>query len=83
MKDHDRSFQKFGLSCAISTPIRPDGGPDLERLVRHARWVLANGADLSVTLFGTTGEGASLGLTTRQSMINALLEAKIRINPST
>jgi len=68
--------QKFGLSCAISTPIRPDGGPDLERLVRHARWVLANGAD-SVTLFGTTGEGASLGLAARQAMIEALLEAKI------
>ncbi len=52
---------RFGLSCAITTPMREGGSVDLPRLVHHARHVLAQGCD-SVTLFGTTGEGAALGL---------------------
>ena len=50
---------RFGLSWAITTPMREGGAVDLPRLVHHARYVLANGCD-SVTLFGTTGEGAAL-----------------------
>lgn len=70
------AHQKFGLSCALSSPVTASGAPDLARLVAHARWVLANGAD-SITLFGTTGEGASFGLGDRQAMIDAVLAAGI------
>ena len=49
----------FGISAALTTPFSPDGAVDTERMCRHARAVLAAGAS-SVTLFGTTGEGASL-----------------------
>ena len=45
---------RFGLSCAITTPMSEGGAIDLPRLVKHARHVLAEGCD-SVTLFGTTG----------------------------
>lgn len=63
---------RFGLSCAITTPMREGGAIDLPRLVSHARHVLANGCD-SVTLFGTTGEGAAIGLPERSAMLGALL----------
>ena len=67
---------RFGLSCAITTPMREGGGVDLPRLVKHARYVLAEGCD-SVTLFGTTGEGAALGLPARTAMMGALIGAGI------
>ncbi|MBX9909598.1 MAG: dihydrodipicolinate synthase family protein [Beijerinckiaceae bacterium] len=65
---------RFGLSCAITTPMREGGAIDLPRLVHHARHVLAQGCD-SVTLFGTTGEGAALGLPARTAMMGALIGA--------
>jgi 4-hydroxy-tetrahydrodipicolinate synthase len=67
---------RFGLSCAITTPMREGGAVDLPRLVRHAKHVLAEGCD-SVTLFGTTGEGAALGLPARTAMMGALIGAGI------
>jgi len=67
---------RFGLSCAITTPMREGGAVDLPRLVKHARHVLAEGCD-SVTLFGTTGEGAALGLPARGAMMGALIGAGI------
>ncbi|RXT54591.1 dihydrodipicolinate synthase family protein [Bosea sp. Tri-44] len=67
---------RFGLSCAITTPMREGGAVDLPRLVHHARHVLANGCD-SVTLFGTTGEGAALGAPARTAMLGALVGAGI------
>ena len=67
---------RFGLSCAITTPMREGGNVDLPRLVHHARHVLAEGCD-SVTLFGTTGEGAALGLPARTAMMGALIGAGI------
>lgn len=67
---------RFGLSCAITTPMREGGDIDLPRLVTHARYVLAQGCD-SVTLFGTTGEGAALGLPARTAMLGALVGAGI------
>lgn len=67
---------RFGLSCAITTPMREGGDVDLPRLVAHARHVLAEGCD-TVTLFGTTGEGAALGLPARTAMLGALAGAGI------
>src|SRR5688500_12209009 len=67
---------RFGLSCAITTPMREGGAFDLPRLVSHARHVLAEGC-ASVTLFGTTGEGAALGLPARTAMLGALVGAGI------
>lgn len=67
---------RFGLSCAISTPMQTNGAVDLPALVDHARWVLSEGCD-SVTLFGTTGEGAGLTMRDRDRMIGAVLGAGI------
>jgi 4-hydroxy-tetrahydrodipicolinate synthase len=67
---------RFGLSCAISTPFDRAGNVDSGRLVAHAKDSLARGCD-SVTLFGTTGEGASLGLKSRGHVFEAMLAASI------
>ena len=40
-------------------------------MVNHAEWCLGHGCD-SVTLFGTTGEGASIGIAGRHQMLGAM-----------
>lgn len=67
---------RFGLSVALATPFAADRSIDLSRLVTHARQSLADGCT-SVTLFGTTGEGASLGQNERQRALGAVVGAGI------
>lgn len=62
---------RIGLNCALSTPFAASGQIDLVRLVAHGKWVLANGCD-GLTVFGTTGEGASIGLNERNQVFGAL-----------
>ncbi len=62
---------RFGLSCALVTPVADDGRVDLPRLVAHARERLTLGCS-SVTAFGTTGEGASIDAASRDAMLAAL-----------
>ncbi|MCE1235930.1 MAG: dihydrodipicolinate synthase family protein [Hyphomicrobiales bacterium] len=64
--------ERFGLSAAMTTPFDAEDRIDLPRLIDHARWCLANGCD-SVTLFGTTGEGASLSGEERAATFEALI----------
>ena len=52
--------KRFGLSCAISTPFAASGTIDMPRLIAHAKQCKSEGCD-SITLFGTTGEGFSIG----------------------
>jgi 4-hydroxy-tetrahydrodipicolinate synthase len=61
----------FGLSCALVTPFGANDAIDHARLVAHARFVLDHGCD-SVTAFGTTGEGASIGVAGRHQVLGAL-----------
>ena len=70
--------QRFGLSCALATPFAPNGTVDLPRLVAHSRSRLAGGC-ASVTICGTTGEGASLGAESREDMLGALRAAGIDV----
>lgn len=67
-------MDRIGLNCALSSPFRADGALDLPRLVAHAKWVLEAGAD-GITVFGTTGEGASIGLGERYAVLGALAGA--------
>lgn len=59
---------------ALLTPFAKDGGIDGRLLGAHARNLIDRGAD-GVTLFGTTGEGASIGQGERAAGIRALLGA--------
>ena len=62
---------RLGLNCALSTPFTENGAIDLRRLSAHAQDVLKRGCD-SVTLFGTTGEGASIAVPDRCRALGAL-----------
>lgn len=71
-----RPGQRFGLSCALATPFGGEGYVDEPLLATQARWCLAEGCD-SVTVFGTTGEGASLDLPARSRALESLIAAGI------
>ncbi|SMX25459.1 dihydrodipicolinate synthase family protein [Boseongicola aestuarii] len=65
-------MKTFGISAALLTPFSADGQIDLVRLVQHARDVLKNGA-AGVTIFGTTGEGASVSSAERTAGLRHLV----------
>jgi 4-hydroxy-tetrahydrodipicolinate synthase len=62
---------RIGLNCALSTPFAKDGAVDLRRMAAHAAAVLGRGCD-GITVFGTTGEGASLAVPERYQTLAAL-----------
>ena len=64
-------MQDFGISAALVTPFHESGAPDLASLAVHAEAVLTGGAD-GITLFGTTGEGASIGAVERLRCLDAI-----------
>lgn len=64
----------FGLSAALTTPFDGEGRCDVPAAVAHAQRCLRNGCN-SVTLFGTTGEGASISAAERTSMLAAFAQA--------
>jgi 4-hydroxy-tetrahydrodipicolinate synthase len=66
--------QRFGLSVALSTPFMASGQIDPARLIAHAHRCLADGAQ-SLTLFGTTGEGFSIGPAEREPLYAAVKAA--------
>ncbi len=63
---------RFGLSAALTTPFNADGSIDTRRAIAHARWCVAEGCS-GVTLFGTTGEGSSIGTRERGTVLRAFL----------
>lgn len=67
----DHPGGRIGLNCALSTPFQENGAIDLPRLLAHGRSVLERGCD-GLTLFGTTGEGASIALAERHQALAAL-----------
>lgn len=60
----------------MTTPFLSNGAIDFPRLTKHARWCLESGCT-SVTICGTTGEGASVGTSGREQIIGALAGAGI------
>lgn len=68
--------RRFGLSAAASTPFHDNGQINHALLIEHVQWCLANGCG-SVTLFGTTGEGASIALAERERVFGALAAHRI------
>jgi 4-hydroxy-tetrahydrodipicolinate synthase len=70
------SSDRFGLSAALTTPFNADMSIDVPKAVEHARHCLDSGCN-SVTLFGTTGEGSSIGDEERGVVIQAFLDAGI------
>ncbi len=65
-----------GVLAPILTPFDETGAPDAERLVAHARHLLAEGCT-GLVAFGTTSEATSLGLEERMSLLEAMLAGGI------
>ncbi|MEM1164262.1 MAG: dihydrodipicolinate synthase family protein [Pseudomonadota bacterium] len=65
----------FGVSVALTTPFSESGEILPAPLAVHAKSVLEAGAS-SVTLYGTTGEGASIGAEEREIGLAALLSTQ-------
>ncbi|OWV94175.1 dihydrodipicolinate synthase family protein [Rhizobium sp. R693] len=68
--------EKFGLSVALATPFDSNGHIAVDAMIAQARQSLAAGCS-SVTLFGTTGEGSSIGTEERERILGAFLNAGI------
>lgn len=68
--------ERFGLSAALTMPFDVEMRIDLPKALAHARRCLQNGCT-SVTLFGTTGEGSSIGYDERDAVISAFIEGGI------
>ncbi len=69
--------EKFGLSVALATPFDANGDIDVEAMIAQAKRSLAAGC-ASVTLFGTTGEGCSVGTQERERILAALIGSGIQ-----
>ena len=66
----------IGIELRDIDAVHADARVDTARLADHANWCLREGCD-SITLFGTTGEGAAVGVADRERSIEALLAAGI------
>jgi 4-hydroxy-tetrahydrodipicolinate synthase len=60
-----------GVWAASLTPLRDDLSVDLEHMLNHHRWLLANGCD-GIAVLGTTGEANSFSLPERRQVIDAV-----------
>lgn len=69
-------MERFGIYAALLTPFAENGDIDTDLLVRHTRSLLSDGAE-GVALYGTTGEGASLGRQERLRGIRAFADAGV------
>ncbi len=70
---------RFGLSCALALPLTHQLEIDDSRLTAHVRRCLETGCS-SVTVFGTTGEGASVSLAERHRVLDALSGAGVSLS---
>jgi 4-hydroxy-tetrahydrodipicolinate synthase len=75
-RERDMSGLAKGVWAAALTPLNEDLSPDIPALVRHCRWLLANGCD-GLAALGTTGEANSFSLAERLAILDGLAEAGI------
>jgi 4-hydroxy-tetrahydrodipicolinate synthase len=65
-----------GLWPPVCTPFRNDGAIDPQKIVRHSKAMLADGAE-GLAILGTTSEANSLSLDERRQIIDAHVEGGI------
>ncbi|WP_421992369.1 dihydrodipicolinate synthase family protein [Roseococcus sp.] len=61
-----------GVNAAVLTAMTADFAPDLDRMAKHAKWLLANGCN-GLGILGTTGEANSFGLHERKQILEGLI----------
>jgi 4-hydroxy-tetrahydrodipicolinate synthase len=73
-----------GVLAPVLTPFKKNLEPDVQRFISHCRWLIDNQASLAI--FGTNSEAASMSVSERLSLTDALLAAGIpasRMMPGT
>lgn len=73
-----------GVLSPVVTPFDADLQVDVERLIRHCRWLLSH--DCGLAIFGTNSEGNSLSIDEKIDIVDRLIEAGIdpaRMMPGT
>jgi 4-hydroxy-tetrahydrodipicolinate synthase len=73
-----------GVLAPVVTPFKADLSPDIERFIRHCRWLLSQNCGLAV--FGTNSEANSISAEERMTLLDALVAAGIdpwRMMPGT
>ncbi|MBW6422075.1 dihydrodipicolinate synthase family protein [Rhizobium sp. XQZ8] len=70
---------RFGLSVALATPFEKDGSIAFGAMVAQARRSLDAGC-ASIALFGTTGEGCSVGTREREAVLDAVISGGVAPN---
>ncbi len=65
-----------GAWAAALTPLKDDLSIDLDAMVAHHRWLLAQGCD-GVAVLGTTGEANSFSMAERRAAIEKAAQAKL------
>ncbi len=68
-----------GVIAATATPIDADFEPDLARLLKHCRALLANGCD-AINLLGTTGEATAFSVEQRLAVMRAVAEGGLPLD---
>ena len=68
--------QEHYAGAAVATPLNSDLTIDHGALVAHVQGLVADGVDL-LTMFGTTGEGASFSIAERDAALAACADAGI------
>ncbi len=73
-----------GVLSPVLTPFHSNLEPEVQRYIAHCKWLIANNVGLAI--FGTNSEAASLSVSERLSLTDALLAAGIpaqRMMPGT
>lgn len=73
-----------GVLSPVVTPFDERLEPDVDRLIRHCRWLLSH--DCGLAVFGTNSEGNSLSVDEKIDIVDRLIEAGIdpaRMMPGT
>src|SRR5688572_14128682 len=68
-----------GVIAAIATPVDAAGGPDHQRFLKLARFLLGNGCD-GLNVLGTTGEATSFTAEQRMGLMSAIAEAGLPLD---
>ena len=72
------SSRPSGIYSPVLTPFNTDGNPDIDRFVKHCRWLVEQ--DVGLAIFGTNSEANSLTVGEKHKLLDALINYKIPVN---
>jgi 4-hydroxy-tetrahydrodipicolinate synthase len=68
-----------GVLAPVVTPFRKDLSPDVDRFVRHCKWLMRSGC-AGLAVFGTNSEANSMSVEEKLELLEALAKAGVPAN---